>query len=131
MPLLCRNCPHGSQWPHEPNNSFAQAWGPLASGQVLRSNFPFDGDKHDFFYFQMPAAHEIEVRLDKVPFNGDYDIYLYDSVEGLIGKSTKIGLGSPERITVGRVPAGKYYIRVTRAEGPPSQMLYELKAVYR
>jgi hypothetical protein len=128
LPTICRKVFID---PHEPNDRFAEAWGPLESGATLQSFFPVDADEHDYFYFQMPARHSVEVWLTDLPAGQDYDLYLYDDQppHELVGYSAGEG-NVDEHIPATDLPAGRYYVRVLRVKGVSQYQPYHLRAVY-
>jgi V8-like Glu-specific endopeptidase len=116
--------------PYEPNDSFDQAWGPLTSNQTYSAYLPTETDNNDFYYFNMPATHSIEVWLTNLPAGNDYDLYLYDEAHVLIGYSAAVG-SSDEHIYLGGRTAQKYYIRVARITGSSDTQPYQLRVVYQ
>ena len=116
--------------PYEPNNSFAEAWGPLASGQVYRALIYSPDDGEDFYWFDMPQSHTIQVSLEQIPAGNNYHLYLYTSSQVLAGYSANSGNQS-EYILTGTRTAGRYYVRVQRATGYSATQQYSLRTVYR
>jgi hypothetical protein len=129
LPLLARNLLND---PYEPNDSFGQAWGPLASGQTYRAYFPRESDLDDYYYLDLPAAHTIEIWLTAIPAGNDYALYLYDQSAGPlpIDYSDEYG-NADEHISLPGQPAGRYYIRVERVIGTSRTQPYALRAVFQ
>ncbi len=105
----------GSNDTYEPNDSFAQAYGPLTSGTVY-SSFIASSSDDDYYTFTSTATGTITVTLGG--FSGDYDVFLYN------GSQTEIGRGyttnNPETISVANAAAGTYYVRVDGYNGASS-----------
>jgi len=117
--------------PYEPNNTFAQAWGPLQSGSTYSAYLlQGDADKVDYYFFDLPAAHSIEAWLTNIPTGSDYDLYLYDAAHALLASSTTIGTG-PEELDWASGTAQRYYLRVTREAGGSPTQAYALRVVFR
>jgi hypothetical protein len=87
-------------------------------------------DGEDFFFFDMSSPHVIDVWLDQIPVNGDFDLYLYDFNTTLKGFSGEAGNRSEHAHSNGVVPAGRYYIRVRRVEGFSASQPYLLRVKY-
>lgn len=116
--------------PYEPNDQPAQAWGPLVSGQTYYAYIYSDADANDYYWFEMPADHEIEVWLQQIPAGNNYHLYLYDAdvqQRGYSGNPTN----TDEHIHTGVLPAGRYYVRVQRVSGFSTTQPYALRANYR
>jgi len=77
----------------------------------------------------MAAAHVIDARLENIPVGCDYDLYLYDGALRLVKDSASSG-NANERITVGPVGAGRYYVRVVRIDGYNASQAYALRVDY-
>lgn len=116
--------------PYEPNNTFAQAWGPLVSRQIYRALIYAPSDEEDFYWFDMPQARPIEVRLWDIPANNNYHLYLYSVSQAPVGYSGNAG-NAPELIQTATLPAGRYYVRVQRVMGHSETELYALQAVFQ
>lgn len=116
--------------PFEPNNSFSQAWGLLASSQVYRALFYSPDDREDFYWFDMPVAHAIQVDLWDIPAGHDYHLYLYNASYHQVGYSGNPG-NQPEVIFTSVLPAGRYYVRVQQVNGFSATERYALRAIFR
>ena len=121
--------PYGGD-PFEPNDSINQAWGPLLSGQEYLPYIYGPQDQDDFYFFNLPAAHSIEVWLRQIPAGHDYNLYLYNSTLVPIAYSGNLG-NQQEHILTAVVPAGRYYVRVRPVVGYSTTQPYLVKAVYR
>jgi len=88
-----------------------------------------EADDWDFYYFDMAAAHVIDARLENIPVGCDYDLYLYDGALRLVKDSASSG-NANERITVGPVGAGRYYVAVARIDGYNASHAYTLRVDY-
>ena len=116
--------------PYEPNNSFDQAWGALASSQTYRALIYALSDEEDFYWFDMSSAHAIQVELWNIPTGNDYHLYLYNSSRAQVGYSGNSG-NQPESIATPLLPAGRYYVRVQRVTGYSATEQYALKVMFR
>jgi len=101
---------------YEPNNSPAQAYGPLVSGLTYQS-YIWTADDDDWYYIDVTALDPITIDLT-VPVVADYDLYLYDSTgSNIVAKSDNYGNGINEHIEYTLKQTGKYYIRVYPYQG--------------
>jgi hypothetical protein len=78
--------------PYEPNDVFAQAYGPLASNALYEGYIWPDSDR-DYFYLDMPGDGILEVLVDNAPTDAWWDLIVYDS-SGDSEMSTSIYGGS-------------------------------------
>ena len=114
--------------PHEPNDTFAEAFGPLESDQVLQSYIDTEGD-WDYYWFEA-GADGIKISLTDIPSDANYDVFLFDVSQHELGSS--IGLGDSEQLDLVTLEGGKYYVIV----GPHSDSdfnsskPYSLKATF-
>ena len=116
----------GSNDTYEPNDSFAQAHGPLASGTAI-SSFISSSSDDDYYTFTSTAAGTITVTLGGFP--GDYDVFLYNSSQSEIGRGYTTN--NPETISVSNAAAGTYYVRVDGYNGASSTTDdYQLTATF-
>jgi PKD repeat protein len=118
-------------WEAEPNDdALTEANGPIVSGLTYYGTFPtakhFD---HDFFSFEVPSAHVIDVWLTEIPAGQDYDVLLRDAERTAITHSANLGQ-DPERISTDVLPAGRYYIEVYQWDSGGSSQPYHLRVVY-
>jgi len=113
LPLITNGAPAANG--HEPNDALPLAYGPLASGVPLVSDFAQGGDNEDFFYIETGINATIQVTLTNIPAGSNYDLYLYGRDNGnakhLFASSTNLS-NADEHLAAGPVPAGVYYIRV-------------------
>lgn len=116
--------------PYEPNDSIGDAWGSLESGRDYQAYIYSAADENDFYYFDLPATHPVEVSLRNIPANNDYHLYLYDANRNPRGYSGRPG-SDDEEIRVDNLSPGKYYVRVQRVVGFSSTQPYSLRVVYR
>ena len=100
---------------YEPNDSFAQAHGPLDSGTTY-SSFIASSSDDDYFTFTSTATGTISVTLANFP--GDYDVFLYNSAQTELGRGYTTN--DPETISVSNAAAGTYYVRVDGYNGASS-----------
>jgi Zn-dependent metalloprotease len=105
----------GSNDTYEPNDSFGQAHGPLASGTTY-SSFIASSSDDDYYTFTSTASGTITVSLANFP--GDYDVFLYNSSQSELGRGYTAN--DPETISVSNAAAGTYYVRVDGYNGASS-----------
>ena len=94
----------------EPNESFANAFGPLAV-DVAYVAYLCPYDSVDWYWLETGSASSIRVALS-VPPLADLHLYLHDGSGAQIGASATIGDGDDEEIVSAVLPAGRYYVRV-------------------
>ena len=130
LPTFLTGIPQGDAY--EPNNSFSQAWGPLNSGQTYHSYMSSNSDTWDFYYFDMPSGHSIELWLQNIPNGANYNLQLFDASHNRVGYSGNTG-NANEHIKLNWANSGRYYIAVNR--NPNSNFSathpYSLRVVYR
>jgi hypothetical protein len=114
---------------YEPNDTFDQAWGPLASGQTYRAFFPSEADENDFYFFELTDAHSVEIWLSDILPGNDHALYLYDPAHALVDYSDNYD-DADEHIVQPSLPAGRYYVRVERFQGTTRTQPYALRVVF-
>jgi len=93
---------------YEPNDTFAQAAGPLALGQTYEAYIWDEGDK-DNYLLRVDKTVSVSVDLIHIPTVADYDLFLYDHAAELLASSnTVLDHEHIERY----LAAGTYYITV-------------------
>jgi serine protease len=117
-------------WEQEPNNTAAEADGPILSGPTYYGALPDEDDERDYFYFDLPSTHTISLWLTHIPAGHDYDLYLYNAAGDQVGKSNRYG-NDDEYIVTAPQPPGYYYILVYHYSPGGSPQAYNLTAVYR
>ncbi len=116
-------------WEREPNDASAQANGPIVSGLTYHGTFPGSTDPKDYFYFDLPAAHTVELWLKNIPAGHNYDLTLRNANEDEVKHSGELG-NANEHILTGVLPAGRYYIQVFNASQTGSTQPYHLRVLY-
>jgi hypothetical protein len=121
---------------YEPNDSCAQAHGPLTSGQTYPSWISCCDQatykKSDYFYIDISTKEPINIDLTDIPASTNYDLYLYSDPGQDPDSPVKMseGTGSSETISYEDPPApGRYYIRVYGRTGY-STSPYSLTVTY-
>jgi hypothetical protein len=116
-------------WEKETNDDAkTQANGPIASGPTYYGVFPAD-DIKDYFYFNLPSDHSIELRLTNIAPDEDYDVYLRDANLSVVGESDEYG-NADEHILTGELQSGQYYIQIYNNSKNGSTQPYHLRVVY-
>lgn len=126
LPIVVRNYFHD---PYEPNDTFADAWGPLVSGVTYHAHFPTESDEDDYYYFDMPATHRVEMWLTDILPGNDHALYLYDAAHVFVDFSDNYG-AEDEHIVQISLLAGRYYVRVERFQGTTQTQPYALRVVF-
>jgi hypothetical protein len=111
----------------EPNDTFSQARGPLASNYPYEFSIYSPDDKEDFYYIELLAEHAIGVEMTRIPSWADFDLYLYNANRVRISYSINPG-NADEHILVGAQVPGEYVIRVhwIAGSGP-----YRLRVIFQ
>jgi hypothetical protein len=121
LPAVLRN-PGFGPFEVEPNNSPAQANGPLLSGVDYHG---YQNDSDDYFKFDTHAAGSITVDLTNVSGGGTQLQLFYQSTSNRVGYAGN----SPYHIAY-TGPSGTYYVRVYTGSGFNSATAYLLKVTY-
>lgn len=107
FPAICSGCLVG---PGEPNNTC-----PAAHAIQVNTRYDFfPDDVHDWYRFQLTSPSEVEVRVeDFMPLEGQLAAYAGASCENalLLGNSGE--RASQKTLSLGRQPAGTYYVYVS------------------
>lgn len=106
----------------ENNDSFAQANGPLCSGQIY-SGYPDDQD--DYFFFDMTNAGELTAELSNHSGEGVQFLLYYESSANLKVQVTEL----PYVIQYSG-PPGRYFIRIFIVESSGTNEAYALQVSY-
>ncbi len=118
-------------WEAEPNeDALTQANGPVVSGLIYYGVFPGAADLKDYFYFDLPAAHTVELWLTNIQAGHNYDLTLRDANTDTVQHSGELG-NADEHILTGVLLSGRYYIHVSNASGTGSTQPYHLRVVYQ
>ncbi len=132
LPLVMR---HWAWWyqydSYEPNDTPAQAWGPLASEKVYETYIWDATDQNDYYYFTPSTTSAVQILLSHIPANCDYDLYVYyyDEQYHQVAHSNQSG-NIDESVKFNPVAGRKYYIRIYPYSGS-SQQAYCLKVTYQ
>jgi hypothetical protein len=119
-------------WEAEPNDdALIGANGPIVSGLTYYGCFPSGADEKDYFTFDLPAAHSVELWLTNIPSGHNYDLVLRDpaNMTGHVGYSGEPG-NADEHILTGVLPVGRYYVQVYNRSESGSSQAYHLKVTY-
>lgn len=102
----------------KPNDGTNDRYDNFAEARRLSLNVSqehnFEGllDFVDVFYFDLPSARQVRVRLTQIPQNNNYDIAIYSHNKLLWGRGQNLS-GQDEDVTL-TLPVGRYYIMVER-----------------
>lgn len=129
LPLVLRNWVWWYQYDsYEPNNTPAQAWGPLVFNQPYQAYIWDVTDTDDYYYYIPTSTGNVRVNLTQIPAGTDYDLYVYyyDGQYQLVCFSNKTNV--PDESALCSMTAGtRYYIRVYPYKGFSSSQAYSLK----
>ena len=114
----------------EPNETRDQAHCALSSGVTHYATIESSQDQSDFYYLDLSASHPIEVWLQQIPAQTNYDLYLYDAAGVQIGSGTN-GSNQDEHIAPVAATPGRYYIQVRQYSAYSATNTYRLRTVYR
>ena len=134
LPLALRNWVYWYLYdPYEPNDTPAQAYGPLASGVAYETYIWDQTDKDDYYYFTatLTASMRIDLDLSALPAGVDYDLYVYyydGAAYQLVAKSDLTGQNEWVEFTA--VAGRKYYVRVYPYQGSSNRHPYRLTMTY-
>ncbi len=130
IPLVLRSWVWWYQYdPYEPNDTPAQAYGPLSSGQVITAYIWDATDRDDYYWFQTSTSTMVTITLTNIPANCDFDLYVYYYYQGryeTAAWSNKTGNVS-ENVQFTAMAGTKYYIRVYPYQGTSSSQPYRLQ----
>ncbi|MFN3762520.1 MAG: pre-peptidase C-terminal domain-containing protein, partial [Anaerolineae bacterium] len=128
IPLVLRNWVWWYQYDrYEPNDTPAQAYGPLSSGQVITAYIWDATDRDDYYWFQPSANAQVTITLTNIPAGCDFDLFVYYYQNGwqTAAQSNKSG-SVDERVVFNAIANTKYYIRVYPYQGSSSTQSYRL-----
>ncbi len=111
---------------YEPNDTFADAFGPLDEGSVYVA-FIHEMD-WDFYYIEVDTLDPIEIYLTDIHEEVDYDLYLMSSEEYYLESSE--GETTSEYIIYEPNEPGTYYIIVESYSGHNLEQPYQLQAIF-
>jgi serine protease Do len=111
---------------YEPNDTFADAYGPLEPGTVY-SSFIHQMDM-DFYFFEVDTLDPVEIFLTDIPEDADYDLYLLSQEEYLLEYSE--GETTSEYIYHEPSETGTFYIVVQSYFGYTIEQPYQLQAIF-
>jgi hypothetical protein len=111
-----------------PDDTFTQAR-LLQFGVPQKRNFDQQRDFFDFYYFDLPADHRVNIQL-QVPDDNDFDLAVYDTNKFLFAEKATPWNDADEFLSVGLFPPRNYVV-VTRSfptEQPDKGAYYTLTA---
>ncbi len=112
--------------PFEPNDSFAQAYGPLNSGAIYEA-FIWTQADYDYHFVDIAASGIFEAILLETVADATYELCLYNSNTQLIRCENTYGEGTAHVIRYD-LPAGRYYLLVKSSYGFSQTNRYQLQA---
>jgi len=112
---------------YEPNDTIAQASGPLKSGQIYEAYISSEEDV-DVHYIEVQTRDPIVVDLSNIDWRSDYDLYLVDSDGEVLEYSW--GTTASEHIEYQPRVTGTYYVVVNTYGGYSVTEPYSLVALF-
>lgn len=116
------------RWEREPNGEATEATlnGPLRPGQIHFGHLTgTDNRGNDYFFFDLPTSRSVGLWLTHMAVGQDFNLTLRNA--GLVivngGHSGNPG-NADEHISTLPLPAGRYYVQVSRVTGDSSQPYY-------
>jgi hypothetical protein len=114
----------------EPNNSTAQACGPLEPSRAYnfyaRCTSPLDDD---LYYIDLDIPGTVTMDLTGIPPGRDYSVYLYDENKNLVCYAARAG-NQDEHVVCDSLQPGRYYVRVYPWVGCSDIDPYTLSVAY-
>ncbi|MEK8127558.1 S8 family serine peptidase [Paenibacillus filicis] len=107
---------------YEPNDTFISAY-TVNTGQTYTSYLSTASDI-DYYRLKASSTGALEIVLD-VPATKDYDLYVFDSTQNMIG-SSKNSSGVKEQLTINVETGATYYILISGFSGAFSATPYYL-----
>jgi len=108
--------PAGSGDSYEPNDTIADAFGPLQAG-VTYSSYVWSSGDQDYYRLSVPAGcASLTANLTSVPAGCDYDLYVYNSAGAQVGSSTNAD-SADEKVSLSAPGAGTFYLKVDPYSG--------------
>jgi hypothetical protein len=108
---------------YEPNDTLAQAAGPLALGQEMQSYIWDEGDV-DVYVFRLDQPGTIQVSLSNITVVADYDLFLSNGAGVTLASSAR---AIDRETIVQSLQPGTYYVRVESFAGFSWQDPYTLR----
>jgi hypothetical protein len=115
---------------YEPNDTPAEAWGPLVTGEGYEAYIWNATDEDDYYHITPSNATEAQIALSNIPLDCDLDLYVYyyDGQYRQVAYSNQAG-HTDESLAFTPVADRKYYVRVFPYSGS-SHEPYRLTATY-
>jgi uncharacterized repeat protein (TIGR01451 family) len=119
-------------WEAEPNDdALTEANGSIVSGLTYLGTFTSTTDAKDYFYFDLPITHSVEIWLTRIPAGNNYDLALRDaSLVPPIGQSRSPNNADEHILAPGLLPK-RYYVQVYWRSGVGCPQPYHLRVVYQ
>ncbi|MBK7782028.1 MAG: hypothetical protein IPJ58_14920 [Ardenticatenia bacterium] len=130
IPIATPNSPFPTPGtdPYEPNDAFAQGYGPLVPGTKHLAAISPNSD-HDVYVVQLKEVGDLEVVVDEATFSGQFELYNVDDQHRQF-RSKSFYEDGPGRETV-RLPAGTFWIDVSGSSSSGTgEKRYSLRAFY-
>jgi hypothetical protein len=114
----------------EPNDSYDAALCSLASGQTYSAYIHSAQDGFDWYSVDLATSHTVQAWLEEIPEGVSLDLTLVDSELQSVAHSGNQG-NADEHIETEVLPAGHYYIRITREDGHSRTDPYSLRVAFQ
>ena len=125
-------------WEAEPNNTRADANGPIVSGLTYYGLLPNSEDGRDYFYFQLTDTHEVEISLENIGNNNDFNVALRGADGAIVRACPDTGADQTcysanrgnDYLRSTPLPPGIYYAHVIYYFGFGTPPPYHLKVTF-
>ena len=108
------------RWEREPNREAVDATGLMQPGLRYYGVLASATDLQDYFYFELPAARNVELWLTDMTPGQDFNLVLRDANLTQLRYSGNVG-NADEHILSTLLPAGRYYVQIRRVSGDSTQ----------
>jgi len=119
--------------PYEPNDTPAQAYGPLTPGETYQAYMWDATDRNDYYTVIPVSDAPVQIALTHIPPGADWDLYVYEWSGGAyrsVAYSNQTG-NVDENVSFFPQPGRTYYVRVYQFAGSSQIQPYYLRAVYQ
>jgi hypothetical protein len=114
-------------WEAEPNGTHAQANGPIMPNLIYYGTFLSEDDVDDYYFFDLSAEYSVEIWLNNIPTDHNYNLVLRDATLAVVGYSAQPSNSGEHIKTDGDLLPGRYYIQVYHYSSGGSAQPYHLQ----
>ena len=113
-------------WEAEPNDTYAQANGPIMPNLVYFGTFPNGTDVDDYYFFDLSTGYRVKLWLKNIPGGQNYDLVLRDAYLAVVGYSAQPSNADEYIDSQQDLAPGRYYIQVYHYSSGGSTQPYRL-----